>query len=47
MKFRMGMLLVGCVLVAASFREDKASDWKALVGDWQPTKMEIDGARTA
>jgi uncharacterized protein (TIGR03067 family) len=43
MKLRMGMLLASCLVIAAGFRADKASDWKELTGDWQPTKMEIDG----
>jgi len=43
MKLRLGILLAGCLLVAAGFRADKASDWKELIGDWQPTKMELDG----
>src|ERR1700722_8304780 len=43
MKLRLGMLLVGCLLVGAGFAHDAASEWKELAGDWQPTKMEIDG----
>jgi uncharacterized protein (TIGR03067 family) len=43
MKLRFGMVLVGCLLAGAGFAHDKASDWKELTGDWQPTKMEIDG----
>jgi uncharacterized protein (TIGR03067 family) len=43
MKLRLGMVLVGCLLAGAGFAPDKASDWKELTGDWQPTKMEIDG----
>jgi uncharacterized protein (TIGR03067 family) len=43
MKLRLGMLLVGCFLMAAEFRADEASAWKEIAGDWQPTKMEIDG----
>ncbi len=43
MKSRLGMLLVGCLLVAGAFRADDASAWKEVTGDWQPTKMELDG----
>jgi uncharacterized protein (TIGR03067 family) len=44
MKLRLGSLLVGCLLVVgAGYRLDDASDWKAIAGDWQPTKMEING----
>ncbi len=43
MKLRLGILLASCLVIAAGFRADKASDWKELIGDWQPTKMEIDG----
>ena len=43
MKLRFGMILVGCLLAGAGFAPDKASDWKELTGDWQPTKMELDG----
>jgi uncharacterized protein (TIGR03067 family) len=43
MKVRLGMLLVGCLLMAAGFRADNASAWKEITGDWQPTKMELNG----
>src|SRR5260221_7149530 len=43
MKLRLGLLLACSLLIAAGFRADKASDWKELTGDWQPTKIEIDG----
>ena len=43
MKLRFGMIVVGCLLAGAGFAPDKASDWKELTGDWQPTKMWIDG----
>jgi uncharacterized protein (TIGR03067 family) len=43
MKLSLGMLLASCFLVAAGFRADDAGDWKELKGDWQTTKLEIDG----
>ncbi len=43
MKLRLGMLFVSCFVLAAGFRFDAAADWKELKGDWQPTKMELDG----
>jgi uncharacterized protein (TIGR03067 family) len=43
MKLRLGLLLACSLLMAAGFRADKASDWKELTGNWQPTKIEIDG----
>jgi hypothetical protein len=43
MKMRLGLLFASCLLMAAAFRFDDAGDWKELKGDWQPTKMELDG----
>lgn len=43
MKLRLGTLLACALLIGAGFRADKASDWKELSGNWQPTKIEIDG----
>lgn len=43
MKLRLGLLLVSSLLLAAGFRADNAADWKDLTGDWQPSKIEIDG----
>jgi uncharacterized protein (TIGR03067 family) len=43
MKLRLGLLLMSSLLLAAGFRADNAADWKDLTGDWQPSKIEIDG----
>ena len=43
MKLRLGLLFASCLFMAAGFRFDDAGDWKELKGDWQATKMELDG----